>query len=81
MDEGKAVDMILLDSSKDLNTVPHGTLLDKFAKCDTNRFKLCWVMNWLSSRVQRVVLAEPGWLTGISSAPQDSVLGQVHYFC
>jgi len=81
VDEGKAVDIILLDSSKAFNTVPHGMLLEKFSNCDTNRFKLCWVMNWLNSRAQRTIVAVPGWLTGISSVPQGSVLGQVHYFC
>ena len=45
---------MFLDFSKDFDTIPHSTLLDKLLSCEINRFLLCWVMNWSNGRAQRV---------------------------
>ena len=54
--EGKAVDVIFLDFSEAFYTTPHITILDKLSTCVINRFMLCWVMNRLKGRAQRVVV-------------------------
>ncbi|KAK4818480.1 hypothetical protein QYF61_014210 [Mycteria americana] len=53
VDEGKTVDVIFLDFSKAFDTVPHSILLDKFSSCETSKFTVHWVKNWLNGRAQR----------------------------
>lgn len=45
VDERKEVDVIFLDFSKALDTIPHSVLLNKFSKCELNRSVQYWVMN------------------------------------
>lgn len=52
----KAVNVILVDFSKAFDAVPNSLLLDKLPNCGRKRFTLHWVMNWLNSRAQRVVV-------------------------
>ncbi|KAK4808952.1 hypothetical protein QYF61_013586 [Mycteria americana] len=56
VDEGKAVDVIYLDFSKDFDTVSHSILLEKLAAHGLGRCTLCWVKNWLDGRAQGVVV-------------------------
>jgi len=46
VDEGKAVDAVYLDFSKDFNTVSHSILLEKLAACGLDSYTLCWVKIW-----------------------------------
>ena len=64
VDEGKAVDVVFLDFSKALGTVPQRTRLDTLSSCGMSRFMVRWVKIWLNGRAQRVVVkggATPGW--------------------
>ncbi|KAK4807865.1 hypothetical protein QYF61_007771 [Mycteria americana] len=63
MDEGKVVDVVLLDFSKAFDPVPHSILLDLLSSCRINRFMVRCVKNWLKGRAQRVVVngAISGW--------------------
>lgn len=45
MDEGKAVNVILLDFSKAFDIIPHGILLDELSSCGINRLTLCCAIN------------------------------------
>jgi len=56
VDEGKAVDVVYLGFSKALDTVPHSILLEKVAAHGLDGCTLHWIKNWLSDRVQRVVV-------------------------
>lgn len=51
VDEGKMVDVIFLDFSKVVDTVPH-SILEKLSNCALNRFTLRWVINPLNGRTQ-----------------------------
>ena len=63
VDERKVVDVVFLDFSKAFNTVPHSILLDKLSNCETSKYKVLWMKNWLNDRAQRVVVngATSGW--------------------
>ncbi|KAK4818859.1 LOW QUALITY PROTEIN: hypothetical protein QYF61_020078 [Mycteria americana] len=56
VDEGKAVDVVFLDSSKAFDTVPHSIVLDKLFSCEMSRYMMCWVKNWLKGRVVGSIL-------------------------
>lgn len=49
-----------MDFSNAFDTVIHSILLDKLSNCEMNRFTVCWDMNWLDGRTQRIVLNEAG---------------------
>ncbi|KAJ7424945.1 hypothetical protein BTVI_04352 [Pitangus sulphuratus] len=56
VDEGKTVDVAYVDFSKSLDTVLHGTLLDKLSNCGVSRFTVHWVKRRRNDRAQRVVV-------------------------
>ena len=56
VDEGKAVDVMYLDFSKDFDSVSHSILLEKLVAHGLYRYTLCWVKKWLDDRAQRVVV-------------------------
>lgn len=47
MNEGKTVDVVCPDFSKDFNTVSHNTLIDKLKECGLNEWTL---RSWLNGR-------------------------------
>jgi len=48
VDEEKSADIIYLDFSKALDTVPHSILLEKQAAHVLHGCTLCWIKNWLN---------------------------------
>ena len=55
--------MEYLDFSKAFDTVSHSSLVIKLRKCGIDEQTVNWIENWLTGRVQRVVISsiESGW--------------------
>ncbi|KAJ7413827.1 hypothetical protein BTVI_42328 [Pitangus sulphuratus] len=56
VDQGKPVDVISLDLSKDFDTVTHRTLLDKLSSRQLDNHIRQWVHSWLSGWAQRLTM-------------------------
>lgn len=80
-DDGKQVDMIVLDFSKAFDTVPHKRLLQKlnnYGIRDIGQQRLLsWFENWLCGRTQEVALdgQSSEKCMVLSGVPQGTVLG------
>ena len=54
VDEGKAVNVVYLDFSKDFDTVRHNILVEKLVALGLYGHSLHWVKHWLDGWAQRV---------------------------
>lgn len=54
--EGKAVNVVYLDFTKDFDTISHNILIGKPRKCVLDEWTVRWVENGLNGSAQRVII-------------------------
>ena len=77
MDSGTSVDVVYLDFAKAFDKVPMKRLLSKLYAHGVHGHLLTWIKNWLTGRLQRVILNGEfsDWMEVLSGVPQGSVHG------
>ena len=79
LERGGEADVVYLDFSKAFDKVDLGLLLIKLKGMGIKGELLRWVLNFLSDRMQKVVVEEhpSRWCRVISGVPQETVLGPI----
>lgn len=69
--------ILFLDFAKPFDSVPHGCLLLKLEAIGIQGNLLIWLQNYLSNRLQRVVInrSMSSWMEVKSGVPQGTILG------
>ena len=77
VDSNKEMRVIFLDITKAFDKVWHKGIIYKLRKCGINGRLLLWFQDYLSNRMQRVVIngQHSNWKTIDAGVPQGSVLG------
>ena len=86
VDQGYGVDVIYLDYKKAFDSVPHCRLMRKLKAYGIDGTLLLWFENYLSGKMQRVVLngCPSNWVDVTSGVPHAGVSSRtpaIHFVC